>query len=153
MRKQIVSSREGALKRKKRPGKARKPMRVPEVHGSMYDDDTDNGNDDDGKLLADRVVRQKPTIAAAVEGIGDDDDYDDDREDRKQTGDDDEEDSYATATSYKETPPRCSKTLHYTAPCITFSVAIQYTILLVSNTTVVQWPCTVLGYTGSLVIK
>ena len=34
MRKQIVSSREGALKRKKRPGKARKPMRVPKVHKS-----------------------------------------------------------------------------------------------------------------------
>ena len=44
--------------------------------------------------------------------------------------------------------------LHYTAPCNTFSVDIQYTILLVSNTsTVVLWPCSVLGYTGSLVIK
>ena len=31
------------------------------------------------------------------------------------------------------------------------SVAIQYTLLLVSNTTVVQWPCTVFGYTGRLV--
>ena len=33
------------------------------------------------------------------------------------------------------------------------NVAIQYTLLLVSNTTVVQWPCTVFGYTGRLVIQ
>ena len=41
--------------------------------------------------------------------------------------------------------------------CITvhsISVAIQYTLLLlVSNTTVVQWPCTVFGYFGRLVIQ
>ena len=53
MRRQIVSSTEGAMKKKKRPGNAGKTKRVPEVHGSTYDDDTDNGNDDDGKLLAD----------------------------------------------------------------------------------------------------
>ena len=50
MRKQIVSSTEGAMKRKKRPGNARKTKRVPEEHGSTYDDDTDNGNDNDGKI-------------------------------------------------------------------------------------------------------
>ena len=33
------------------------------------------------------------------------------------------------------------------------SNSIQYTLLLVSNTTVVHWPCTVLGYTGRLVIQ
>jgi hypothetical protein len=35
------------------------------------------------------------------------------------------------------------------------SVAIQYTLLLpvVSNTTVVQWPCTVCGYASRLVIQ
>ena len=33
------------------------------------------------------------------------------------------------------------------------SNSIQYTLLLVSATTVVQWPCTVVGYTGRLVIK
>ena len=53
MRKQIVSSTEGAMKRKKRPDNARKTKSVPEVHGSTYDDDTDNGDDDDGKLPAD----------------------------------------------------------------------------------------------------
>jgi hypothetical protein len=53
MRKQIVSSREGALKRKKWPGKARKPMRVPEVHESStsYDDDTDDSDGNDGNFL------------------------------------------------------------------------------------------------------
>ena len=33
------------------------------------------------------------------------------------------------------------------------SNSIQYTLLLVSNTTLVHWPCTVLGYTGRLVIQ
>ena len=33
------------------------------------------------------------------------------------------------------------------------SNSIQYTLLLVSNTTIVHWPCTVLGYTGRLVIQ
>jgi hypothetical protein len=96
MRKQIVSSG-GALKRKKVPGKARKPMRVLKVHesSSSYDDDTDNSDGEDGKLFADRVI-QKPTIAEAVEQIDDDDVY--------------EEESYATATSHEETPPRSSKT-------------------------------------------
>ena len=42
---------------------------MPEVHGSTYDDDTDKGNDDDGKLLADQVIRENPTKATAVEGI------------------------------------------------------------------------------------
>ena len=111
MRKQVVSSREGALKRKKRPGKTRKPMRVPEVHDSSSsddDDDTDHSDGDDGRLVADRVV-PKRTIVAGVERIDDDDDYND-RGDKKRAGDDDEEDSYATATSHEETPPRSSKT-------------------------------------------
>ena len=61
----------------------------------------------DGKLLADQVVRQKPTNATAVEGINededdDDDDYNDDRGDGEQTGDDDEEDCDATATSHED---------------------------------------------------
>ena len=43
-------------------------------------------------------------------------------------------------------------------PCTTLyrasiSNSIQYTLLLVSNTTLVHWPCTVLGYTGRLVIQ
>ena len=33
------------------------------------------------------------------------------------------------------------------------SNSIQYTLLLVSNTTLVHWPCTVLGYAGRLVIQ
>ena len=33
------------------------------------------------------------------------------------------------------------------------SNSIQYTLLLVSATTVVEWPCTVVGYTGRLVIQ
>ena len=33
------------------------------------------------------------------------------------------------------------------------SRSIQYTLLLVSNTTVVHWPCTVFRYTGRLVIQ
>ena len=42
---------------------------MPEVHRSTYDDDTDKGDDDDGKLLADQGVRQNQTRATAVEGI------------------------------------------------------------------------------------
>jgi hypothetical protein len=51
MRKKIVSSREYAVKRKKRPGKARKPVRAPELHesSSSYEDETDPNKDDDGK--------------------------------------------------------------------------------------------------------
>jgi hypothetical protein len=75
MRKKIVSSREFSVKRKKRPGKARKPVRAPELHesSSSYEDETDPSNEYDGKLIAGRVV-QKPTIAAAVEALGDDKD-------------------------------------------------------------------------------
>ena len=113
MRKQIVSSREGAMKRKKRPGKARKPVRAPKLDKSSasYDDKTDDSDGDDGKLFTGRIV-QKPTIAAAVEALdgGDDDDDDDDCADKKEAGDHtDEEDEYATATSHEETPPRRSK--------------------------------------------
>ena len=68
MGKEIVSSTEGATKRKKRPA-GKKKKRVPEVHGSTYDDDTDKGDDDDGKLLADQVVRQNQSRATAVERI------------------------------------------------------------------------------------
>ena len=99
MRKKIVSSREGVVKRNKRPGKARKPATVPKLHesSSSYEDETDpTSDDDDGKLFAGRVV-QTPTIAAAVEALDDDD------------VDVDEEDGYATATSHEETPPRRSK--------------------------------------------
>ena len=39
---------------------------MPEVHGSTYDDDTDKGDEDDGKLLADQVVRQNPTKATSA---------------------------------------------------------------------------------------
>jgi hypothetical protein len=68
MRKKIVSSREFTVKRRKRPGKARKPVRAPELHesSSSYKDETDPSNEYDGKLFAGRVV-QKPTIAAAIE--------------------------------------------------------------------------------------
>ena len=74
MRKKIVSSRELAVKRKKRPGKARKPVRAPELHesSSSYKDETDLSNDNDGKHFAGRFV-QKPTIAAPVEALDDDD--------------------------------------------------------------------------------
>jgi hypothetical protein len=34
MMKKIVSSREGAVKRNRRPGKARKPVRAPEIRKS-----------------------------------------------------------------------------------------------------------------------
>jgi hypothetical protein len=46
MRKKIVSSREFAVKRKKRPGKARKPVRAPKLHKplSSYKDETDPSN-------------------------------------------------------------------------------------------------------------
>ena len=44
--------------------------------------------------------------------------------------------------------PRCT-TLYRAS----ISKSIQYTLLLVSNTTLVHWPCTVLGYTGRLVIQ
>ena len=46
MRKKIVSSREFTVKRKKRPGKARKPVRAPEIHesSSSYKDETDPSN-------------------------------------------------------------------------------------------------------------
>ena len=43
MGKEIVSSTEGATKRKKRPA-GKKKKRVPEVHGSTYDDDTNKGD-------------------------------------------------------------------------------------------------------------
>ena len=39
---------------------------MPEVHGSTYDDDTDKGDEDDGKLLADQLVRQNPTKATSA---------------------------------------------------------------------------------------
>jgi hypothetical protein len=50
-------------------------VRAPELHesSSSYEDETDPSNEYDGKLFADRVV-QKPTIAAAIEALGDDDD-------------------------------------------------------------------------------
>jgi hypothetical protein len=56
MRKKIVSSRELAVKRKKRPGKAGKPVRAPKLHksSSSYEDETDPSNDDDGKLFSGR---------------------------------------------------------------------------------------------------
>ena len=81
---------------------------MSEVHesSSSYEDDTDDSGGGDGKCFAHRVI-QKPTIAAAVERIDNDDD--DDHGDTEQTGDVNEEDSYATATSHKETPPRRSK--------------------------------------------
>ena len=50
---------------------------MPEVNGSTYDDDTDKGDDDDGKLLADQVLCQKPTNTTAVEGIDEEDAEDD----------------------------------------------------------------------------
>ena len=50
---------------------------MPEVHGSTYDD-ADKFDDDDGKLLADQVVHQKPTNAVAVEGIDEEDEEDED---------------------------------------------------------------------------
>jgi hypothetical protein len=109
MRKKIVSSREFAVKRKKWPGKARKPVRAPELHesSSSYKDETDPSNEYDGKLFAGRVV-QKPSIAAAVEAL--DDDNDEDYADKKEAGDaDEEQDDYATATTHKKTPLRCSK--------------------------------------------
>ncbi len=63
MRKKIVSSREFTVKRKKRPGKARKPVRAPKLHesSSSYEDETDPSNEYDGKLFAGRVV-QKPIL-------------------------------------------------------------------------------------------
>ena len=87
MMKKIVSSREGAVKRNRRPGKARKPVRAPEIRksSSFYEYETDPCNDDDGKLFA-GCVFQKPTIAAAVEALDDDDDDDDDCADKKEAG-------------------------------------------------------------------
>jgi hypothetical protein len=51
MRKKIMLLRKFAVKRKKRPGKARKPVRAPEFHksSSSYEDETDPSDDDDGK--------------------------------------------------------------------------------------------------------
>jgi hypothetical protein len=53
MMKKIMSSRDFAVKRKKRPGKARKPVRAPELHksSSSFEDETDPSSDDDGKLF------------------------------------------------------------------------------------------------------
>jgi hypothetical protein len=93
MRKKIVLSREFTVKRKNRPGKARKPVRAPKLHksSSSYEDETDPSNDDDGKLFSGRIV-QKPTIAAAVvEALDDDDDDDDNCADKKEAGDANEE--------------------------------------------------------------
>jgi hypothetical protein len=106
MRKKIVSSRNFTVKRKKRPGKARKPVRAPELHesSSSYEDETYPSNEYDRKFFAGRVV-QKPTIAAAVEALDDDDDDDDDYADKKEAeGADEEQDDYATATTHEETP-------------------------------------------------
>ena len=115
----LVSSREGAVKRKKMTGKARKPVRAPKLHesssssSSSYENESDPSDDDDGNLFAGRVV-PNPTIAAAVEVLDDDEDDDDDCADKKDAGDADEEDDYASddyasATSHEETPPRRSK--------------------------------------------
>ena len=46
-------------------------------------------------------------------------------------------------------PETCCTTLYRAS----ISNSIQYTLLLVSNTTLVHWPCTVLGYTGRLAIQ
>jgi len=107
----LVSSREGAVKRKKMTGKAKKPVRAPKLHkssssSSSYENESDPSDDDDGNLFAGRVV-PNPTIAAVVEVL---DDYDDDDcADKKEAGDADEEDDYASATSHEETPPQRSE--------------------------------------------
>ena len=52
-----------------------------------------------------------------------------------------------------ETRIKRIKSLCTTLYRASISNSIQYTLLLVSNTTLVHWPCTVLGYTGRLVIQ
>jgi hypothetical protein len=51
MRIKIVLSKEGDVKRKKMPGKARQPVRAPELHksSSSYKNETNPSNEDDGK--------------------------------------------------------------------------------------------------------
>ncbi len=109
MRTKIVLSREFAVKRKKRPGRARKPVRAPKLHksSSSYKDETDPSDDNDVKLFQAASFKSL-LFAASVEDLDDDDDDDDDDcADKKEAGDADEEDDYATAKSHKENPPQC----------------------------------------------